>query len=124
MKISALLLTLTGLMSPLAFAAAPPTATPAPVTRASAASDCACQGAVPGKVSAPPPVTRTAPAASHADVYGWDIMTPGERRCYELRMLAAKTPAERTRIRDEYHRLMAERAKQQGLTLPEPTPPR
>lgn len=123
MKISALMF-VAGLMSATALSAAPPAATlaaPAAATHACVGSDCPCQGLVPGDVPAPSAATRVAPA-SHADVYGWDIMTPGERRCYSLRMLAARTPAERARIRDEYHRLMAERARQQGITLPEVPP--
>lgn len=147
MKLSAFLVIIAGLASPPALTAAPPVAAPAAATHACAGSDCPCQGvvsgkasaataqpcsgkdcdcqaAVPGKVSAPPPATRVAAAAArpHAGVYGWDIMTPGERRCYELRMLSATTPAERAKVRDEYHRLMAERAKQQGINLPEVPP--
>ena len=128
MKISALLFTVAGLVLPLAIAAAPPAAAtnsaPAAATHACVGNDCPCQGVVSGKppTKAPAPATRVGPAAAHADVYGWDIMTPGERRCYSLRMLSAKTPAERAKIRDEYHRLMAERARQQGVTLPEVPP--
>lgn len=125
MKISALMF-VAGLLSAAALSAAPPAVTlaaPAATTRACVGSDCPCQGLVSGNVPAPSAATRIGPA-SHANVYGWDIMTPGERRCYSLRMLAAKTPAERAKIRDEYHRLMAERAKQQGITLREVPPPR
>ena len=78
-----------------------------------------------GMRNQPAPAAGSKPAASSArpDVYGWQLMTPGERRAYQLRMLSAKNEAERAKIRAEYHKQMAERAKQQGVTLPEATPP-
>lgn len=55
-------------------------------------------------------------------VYGSQMMTEQERNEYHVRMQAAKTNEEREQIRMEHHKRMAERAKAQGLSLPD-TPP-
>ena len=55
-------------------------------------------------------------------VYGRQLMTEQERNIYRERMLAAQTAEERERIRQEHHEQMQERARAQGLSLPD-TPP-
>ena len=56
-------------------------------------------------------------------VFGWQLMTPEERAAYQAKMRAAKTAKERAAIRAQHHKEMQERAKQQGVTLPEVPPP-
>lgn len=51
-------------------------------------------------------------------------MTPQERNEYRERRRAAKTTQEREQIRAEHHERMKERAKEQGLTLPDEPPAR
>jgi hypothetical protein len=55
-------------------------------------------------------------------IYGSQLMTPQERIEYRKRMRAARTAEEREKIRNEHHELMKERAREQGITLPD-TPP-
>ena len=51
--------------------------------------------------------------------YGWQLMTPEERIEYRNRLRAAHTGQERETIRAEHHEQMKERAKKQGVTLPD-----
>lgn len=51
-------------------------------------------------------------------IYGSQLMTPAERATYRQRIRSAKTQRERNRIRAEHHKLMQERARQRGVTLP------
>lgn len=60
--------------------------------------------------------------AQQQPVYGSQIMTEQERMEYQQRMKSAKTEQEREQIRAEHHVQMQERAKMQGITLPD-TPP-
>jgi hypothetical protein len=63
--------------------------------------------------------TATPPAASQPKVVrGWELMTAEERAAHRAQMQAA-TPEERAKLRAEMHQKMAERAKAQGVTLPE-----
>jgi hypothetical protein len=55
-------------------------------------------------------------------VYGSQLMTEQERAEYQARMRAATTEQEREQIRLEHHAQMQERAKQQGVTLPDEPP--
>jgi len=55
-------------------------------------------------------------------IYGSQLMTDQERVEYRARMRATKTPEEREQIRKEHHQAMRERAKAQGLTLPDEPP--
>ena len=57
-------------------------------------------------------------------IYGNQLMTEQEREEYRARMRAAKTYEEQEQIRLEHHNRMTERAKEQGLSLPETPPPR
>lgn len=60
--------------------------------------------------------------ATDTPIYGSQLMTQQERAEYRMRMRTAQTAEERERIRAEHHARMVERAKAQGVTLPE-TPP-
>src|SRR5512134_2621441 len=66
---------------------------------------------------APQPVLPQANYGS--EIYGSQLMTTQERDQYRDRMRAAKTDAERERIRAEHHERMNERAKSRGLSLPD-----
>lgn len=55
-------------------------------------------------------------------VYGWQLMTNAERNEYRLHRRSLKTQREREACRIEHHRLMQERARERGVTLPQ-TPP-
>jgi Spy/CpxP family protein refolding chaperone len=56
-------------------------------------------------------------------MYGYELMTPEERQAYMDRMRNAKTPEERTKLRDEHRAEMQKRAKDKGVTLAEPRGP-
>lgn len=58
-----------------------------------------------------------------APIFGHQLMTREEIAAHRMRMQAA-TPQERQRIRTEHHRLMVERARERGITLPGEPPPR
>lgn len=74
--------------------------------------------------AAPPKAAAPAAASSPADipVYGSQLMTDQERTKFRARMWAAKTDAERDRIRAEHHEEMKERAQSRGVTLPDMPP--
>ena len=55
-------------------------------------------------------------------VYGSQLMTEQERNEYHTKMQNMKTAEEREQYRMEHHKMMQERAKAQGVTLPD-TPP-
>lgn len=57
-------------------------------------------------------------------MYGSQLMTPAERNEYRTRMLAAKSDAEREKIRAQHHAEMQKRAKARGMTLPDVPPMR
>lgn len=57
-------------------------------------------------------------------VYGSQMMTEQERAEHRTLMRGAKTAEEREKIRAEHHEKMMARAKQRGITLPEPPPMR
>ena len=52
-------------------------------------------------------------------VYGWQLMTEQERIEHRNKMQSLKTKEERERYRIEHHKLMQERAKEQGVTIPD-----
>lgn len=52
-------------------------------------------------------------------VYGWQMMSEQERNEYHTKMQNMKTAEERERYRMEHHKMMQERAKAQGKTLPD-----
>ncbi|MFH2134826.1 MAG: hypothetical protein ABII81_06550 [Pseudomonadota bacterium] len=55
-------------------------------------------------------------------IYGSQLMTQKERNAYRAKMRAAKTVKEREQIRNEHHKLMQQRAKERGVTLPDMPP--
>ncbi|WP_024852203.1 hypothetical protein [Hydrogenovibrio kuenenii] len=55
-------------------------------------------------------------------VYGGQLMTQQERNAYRTKMQSAQTQEERNQIRNEHHKQMQERAKAQGITLPDNPP--
>lgn len=63
-------------------------------------------------------------ADAQETIYGSQIMTQQERTEYRSRMRAANTAEEREQIRQEHHERMKERAKAQGVTLPDEPPAR
>lgn len=69
-------------------------------------------------------ITPPGPAAPMGEerIYGSELMTPQERQEYRDRMQSATTAEERERIRAEHHEQMMERAKEQGVTLPDMPP--
>jgi hypothetical protein len=52
-------------------------------------------------------------------IYGSQLMTAEERTEYRNKMRAAKTQADKDRIRSEHHTAMQARAKERGVTLPD-----
>lgn len=54
---------------------------------------------------------------------GWGMMTPAERDQHRQRLSSAKTPEECRQIMEEHQKLMAERAKERGVS-PMPGPRR
>ena len=52
-------------------------------------------------------------------VYGWELMSKQERSEYHTKMQNMKTAQEREQYRMEHHKMMQERAKEQGVTLPD-----
>jgi hypothetical protein len=51
-------------------------------------------------------------------IYGYELMTPRERADYMDRLHNARTFEERDKIRAEHYKLMQERARKRGETLP------
>ena len=64
----------------------------------------------------------TLAADQQETIYGSQIMTQQERNEQRAKMRAAKTPEEREQVRKEHHERMQERAKAQGVTLPDQPP--
>lgn len=62
--------------------------------------------------------TASLPVAQER-VYGYQLMTEQERIEHRNKMRSFKTEQERERYRLEHHKKMEQRAKQQGLSLPE-----
>lgn len=52
-------------------------------------------------------------------IYGWDLMTVKEREEHREKMRSLKTEEERTAYRQEHHKKMQQRAKEQGVTIPD-----
>ncbi|MGU7812229.1 hypothetical protein [Burkholderia sp. AW49-1] len=78
-----------------------------------------------GLADAQPRPPASEPAAEwRGMMYGSQLMTPAERNEYRTRMLAAKSDAEREKIRAQHHAEMQKRAKARGITLPDVPPMR
>lgn len=64
------------------------------------------------------PTSKQTPAPKET-IYGHQLMTDAERTEYQAKMRALKTSEERDAFRAEHHKLMQERAKERGVTLPD-----
>ena len=62
--------------------------------------------------------------SAEEQVYGYQLMTEQERIEHRTKMQSLKTMEERNRYRLEHHKLMEQRAREQGVTLPEAPLPR
>ncbi|MBI3044703.1 MAG: hypothetical protein HYY78_17945 [Betaproteobacteria bacterium] len=67
--------------------------------------------------------TTDAPVRKSEPIYGYRLMTDPERNEYREKMRNARSAAERQSIRDGQRKLMETRAKERGVTLPEPRGP-
>jgi hypothetical protein len=65
-----------------------------------------------------------APAQKSEPIYGYRMMNDQERNEYRERMRNAPSAEARQKVRDEHRQLMETRAKERGVTLPEPRGPR
>lgn len=70
------------------------------------------------------PVAAPGKTQAQEPIYGSQLMTPEERVAHRKTMRSLKTAEERDAFRAEHHRLMQERAKEKGVTLPDAPPPR
>ena len=61
-------------------------------------------------------------AQTQQRIYGSQFMTVQERNDYRQQMRALQNQQEREQFRSEHHTKMQERAKERGLTLPDPMP--
>jgi hypothetical protein len=52
-------------------------------------------------------------------IYGWELMSVKERAEHRKKMLSLKTEQERTAYRQEHHKLMQQRAKEKGVSIPD-----
>ncbi len=68
------------------------------------------------------PAQQTIQLQEQEQIYGSGLMTKQERAEYRAKLRAAKTEEEREQIRKEHHERMKERAKAQGVTLPDEPP--
>jgi hypothetical protein len=60
------------------------------------------------------------PLARSELVYGWELMSAQERATHRKTMLAAKTAAERQKLREEHRQQMEARAHERGVQLADP----
>ena len=67
--------------------------------------------------------SRGGPRGGPGRMYGEQLFSQQERDDYRKRMQEAKTPEERAKIRDEARATAQARAKEKGITLPEPRGP-
>jgi len=56
---------------------------------------------------------------SEEQIYGMQLMTEQERNEHRMKMQSMETEEARERYRMEHHKKMLQRAKQQGVTLPD-----
>lgn len=63
-------------------------------------------------------------AISEDTMYGYQLMTEQERAEHRATMRSFNTEAEREAYRRQHHEMMQERAKAQGVTLPDEPMPR
>jgi hypothetical protein len=67
--------------------------------------------------------TTDQPARKSEPIYGYRMMNDQERNEFREKMRNAKSADERQALRDEHRKLMEARAKERGVTLPEPRGP-
>jgi hypothetical protein len=83
---------------------------------------------LPGVMTTAVAQEKVPPAKEQAQdqeyIYGSQLMTEQERAEHRAKMRAAKTEAEREKIRLDHHKKMQARAKERGVTLPDEPPPR
>jgi hypothetical protein len=72
-----------------------------------------------GQEPARDPFTAAYTQQSQERAYGWELMTDKERQEYQAKYRSLKTDQERDAFRAEHHKLMQERAKAQGKSLPQ-----
>lgn len=58
-------------------------------------------------------------AQTREQAFGWQLMSDQERQQYQQQMQKMNTEQEREAFRNEHHQMMQERARQQGVTLPD-----
>jgi hypothetical protein len=63
-------------------------------------------------------------AGPGGQVGGHQLMTPEERSAFQEKMRDAKTPEERQKLMEANRTEMQKRAKEKGITLPQPHGPR
>jgi hypothetical protein len=66
------------------------------------------------------PQLAAAPAAEV--IYGSELMTQAERDAYLKKLAAAKTDADKDKIRQKHHDEMVALAKKKGVTIADPAP--
>lgn len=57
---------------------------------------------------------------SQKNTAGWSLMTPEERTAHQNKMRSVKTYDECKALQTEHHQQMEARAKEKGVTLPQP----
>lgn len=72
----------------------------------------------------PAPMHDRAQTQKQERAFGWELMTEQERSEHRAHMRSLKTEQEREQYRLEHHKKMQERAKKQGVTLPDESMPR
>jgi hypothetical protein len=70
----------------------------------------------------PSPTQKNVQTEDSDQIYGSQLMTLPERAEFRAQMQAAKSAAERDRLRNEHHKAMQERAASRGITLPDQPP--
>ena len=63
-------------------------------------------------------------SAADEPVYGYQLMTEQERAEHRAKMQSFQTEQEREAYRQQHHKMMQERARAQGITLPDEPMPR
>ncbi len=71
---------------------------------------------------APQPVQLAQQGQAGGQIYGSQLMNQQERQRYRAEMRNAKTAEEQEQIRARHHAEMQERARKQGITLPDEPP--
>lgn len=80
------------------------------------------RGPAAAKVPAPAGAPGAGSAARRSQLYGDELFSPEERRAFFDKMKAAQTPEERAKLQAERRATADARAKEKGITLPEPGP--